>query len=253
MEIPAWVTIPKGGGKNLPLVVNIHGGPHVRAYQWTSWGRWPEAQFLASRGYVVLEPEPRGSQGWGRKHYYASFKQWGRAMQDDITDGALHLAKEGLVDRDRMCLHGASYGGYATLQGLVKEPDLWKCGSAFLAVSDLGLMQEIAYSDTMQLSDYYQGDFPVLVGDRSKDRALFDEVSPARNAARIKAPVLLAMGAADVRVPVAHGDRMRSALESAGKKVEYVIYPGEGHGFNRDEHVFDHYRRVEKFLAQHLK
>src|SRR5690606_18489349 len=89
MEIPAWVTIPRGGGRNLPLVVNIHGGPWVRGYSWSSgWGRWPEAQFLASRGYVVLEPEPRASTGYGRKHYFSSFKQWGLTMQDDITDGA---------------------------------------------------------------------------------------------------------------------------------------------------------------------
>jgi dipeptidyl aminopeptidase/acylaminoacyl peptidase len=253
MEVPAWVTIPKAGGKNLPLVVNIHGGPHVRAYHWTSWSRWPEAQFFASRGYVVLEPEPRGSRGWGRKHYTSSFKQWGLTMQDDITDGALHLVKEGLVDKDRMCLHGASYGGYATLQGLVKDPDLWKCGSAFVAVTDLGLMQEIQYSDTALLSDYYEAEFPRIVGDRSKDKAQFDRTSPARNAASIKAPLLLAMGSSDVRVPLAHGDAMRGAMERENKKLEYVVYTGEGHGFNKDENVFDFYRTLEKFFADNLK
>ena len=250
MEIPAWVTVPKGGGRNLPLVVNIHGGPWGRGYQWTSWGRWPEAQFLASRGYVVLEPEPRGSQGFGRKLFFSSFKQWGLAMQDDITDGAMHLVREGLVDKDRMCLHGGSYGGYATLQGLVKEPDLWKCGSAFVAVSDLGLMQEIVYSDTAILSDFYEEDFPHMVGDKDRDRAHFDRVSPARNAARIKAKLLMVMGSSDVRVPLAHGDAMRAAMEKAGKPLEYHVYVGEGHGFNKDENVFDHYRRVEKLLAE---
>ena len=255
MEIPAWVTIPKGGGKNLPLVVNIHGGPWGRSYSWTSvWqSRWPEAQYFASRGYVVLEPEPRGSTGWGRKHYASSFKQWGLTMQDDITDGALHLVKEGLVDRNRMCLHGGSYGGYATLQGLAKDPDLWKCGSAFVAVSDLGLMQEVTYSDTSILTDFLEEDFPHMVGDKDKDRALFDRVSPARNAGKFKAPLLLVMGSNDVRVPQVHGDTMRSNLDNAGKKVEYVVYPGEGHGFNRDENVVDFYTRVMKLFDSTLR
>ena len=254
MEIPAWITIPKGGGKNLPLVVNIHGGPWVRAYSWISWDRWPEAQFFASRGYVVLEPEPRGSLGWGRKHYTSSFKQWGQTMQDDITDGALHLVKEGLVDRNRMCLHGGSYGGYATLQGLVKDPDLWKCGSAFIAVTDLGMMQEVVYSDLNTIeNDFAAHDFPSMVGDKDRDRAMFDKVSPARNADKIKAPVLLVMGSSDVRVPQVHGDVMRSALESAGKKVEYVVYPGEAHGFNQDENVFDFYTRVMKLFDSTIK
>lgn len=250
MEIPAFVTIPKGGGKNLPLLVNIHGGPWGRAYYWASWGRWPEAQFFASRGYVVLEPEPRGSTGWGRKHYYSSFKQWGLTMQDDITDGALHLVKEGLVDRNRMCLHGGSYGGYATLQGLVKDPDLWKCGSALVAVSDLGLMQSEADSDISMFSDFLQEEFTILVGDKDKDRALFDKVSPARNADKIKAKLLLTMGSNDIRVPIGHGSAMNDAMVKAGKPIEYVIYPGEGHGYNMDENVFDQYRRTLKLLQE---
>lgn len=253
MEIPAWITIPKGGARNLPLVVNIHGGPRARVYSWAStWGR-PEAQFFASRGYVVLEPEPRGSTGFGRKHLASGDKQWGLAMQDDITDGALHLVKEGLVDKNRMCLHGASYGGYATLQGLVKDPELWKCGSAFVAVSDLGLMQTVAYSDTAQLSDYLDEEFTHWVGDKERDRALFDQVSPARNAGKIKAKLLLAMGSDDVRVVLAHGTAMKNAMESAGKPIEYVVYAGEAHGFNKSENVFDFYKRVEKLMAESLR
>jgi dipeptidyl aminopeptidase/acylaminoacyl peptidase len=250
MEIPAYVTIPKGGGKNLPLVVNIHGGPWLRAYHWTEWGRYPEAQFLASRGYVVLEPEPRGSLGWGRKHYFSSFKQWGGTMQDDITDGALHLVKEGLVDKERMCLHGGSYGGYATLMGLVKDPDLWKCGSALVAVSDLSLMQGTTESDTSQLTDFLQEEYTWRVGDSSRDRELFEKVSPARHADRIKAKLLLTMGGNDVRVPIAHGIAMKDAMINAGKPIDYVVYPGEGHGYNADENVFDQYRRSEKLFAE---
>ncbi|MBI3714653.1 MAG: S9 family peptidase, partial [Betaproteobacteria bacterium] len=139
LTIPAWVTIPKGTeGKNLPLIVNIHGGPNVRVYSDNPWAAsYTEAVFFANRGYVVLEPEPRASTGFGRKHLSSGYKQWGRAMQDDITDGVLYLIKQGIVDKNHVCLFGASYGGYATLQGLVKEPELFRCGIPWLAVSDL--------------------------------------------------------------------------------------------------------------------
>ena len=253
LEIPAWVTIPKGGGKNLPLIVNIHGGPWVRGYGGISWDRWPEAQFFASRGYVVLEPEPRGSTGYGLNHYRTSFKQWGQAMQDDITDGALYLASEGLVDKNRMCLHGGSYGGYATAMGLAKDPDLWKCGSPFVAVTDLFLFQNVPYSDISMFSFFFQKDFKKMVGDSNDDKEMFTKYSPALLADRVKAPVLITMGSADVRVPQVHGDSYVSALRSAGKKVEYVVYNGEGHGYNKDENVFDFYKRLEKFFAENLK
>ena len=250
MEIPAWVTIPNGSdGKNLPLVVHIHGGPWVRAYRDIQWGRWPDAQFLASRGYVVLEPEPRGSTGFGKKHYTASFKQWGLAMQDDITDGALHLVKEGIVDKSRMCLYGGSYGGYAALQGLVKDPELWRCGVALVAVTDLSLQQSVAWSDTSRRSDYLETDFKRYVGDKDRDRERFLQTSPAMNADKIKAPVLLAMGGLDERVPQIHGTAMRDAMRRAGKPMEYVVYSDEAHGFNKTENVVDFYTRVERFLA----
>jgi dipeptidyl aminopeptidase/acylaminoacyl peptidase len=253
MEIPAWVTIPKGTlGKNLPLVVHIHGGPRVRSYYGAQWGRG-EAQFLASRGYVVLEPEPRGSTGFGRKHDMAGHKQWGLSMQDDLTDGALHLVKEGIVDKNRMALFGGSYGGYATLQGMVKEADLFKAGVAYVAVSDLTLLQKVSWSDTARLSDYLQTDYRKLVGDSSADQSQFELTSPARNASKVKGPILLVMGSDDIRVPLIHGERMRDALKDAGKPVEWVVYKGEGHGFNKDENVIDFYTRIEKFLAANLK
>ena len=254
IEIPAWLTMPiNSDGKNLPLVVHIHGGPWVRSYSGIEWGRWPNAQFLASRGYAVLEPEPRGSTGFGRKHYTSSFKQWGLAMQDDITDGALHLVKEGIVDKKRMCLFGASYGGYATLQGLVKDPALWRCGVAYAAVTDLVLFQTVSWSDIARGSDFFETDFKRFVGDKDIDSEQFIKTSPARNADKIEAAVLLAMGHDDQRVPLIHGNSMRDAMEKAGKPIEYVVYAGEAHGFNKDENVNDFYTRIEKFLATHLK
>jgi len=253
MMIPAWVTVPKGGGANLPLVVHIHGGPNVRGYEGIDWGRWPDAQFLASRGYVVLEPEPRGSTGYGRKLLTAGFRQWGQAAQDDITDGALYLVKEGLVDKSRMCLYGASYGGYASAMGVVKDPDLWKCAAPSLAVTDLFALQSATYTDTARLGYYYQSTFKKVVGDPDADRDMMDRVSPARHADRVKAPVFIAAGSADMRVPLSQDAAFVAALRSAGKKVEYVVYNGEGHGFNKDENVFDYYHRLEKFLAENLK
>ena len=252
--IPAWVTTPiNSDGKNLPLVVHIHGGPWVRAYHGVQWGRWPTAQFLASRGYLVLEPEPRGSTGFGRQHYTSSFKQWGLTMQDDITDGAQHLVSEGIADKSRMCLFGASYGGYASLQGLVKDPDLWRCAVSYVAVTDLELKQTVSWSDAARGGDYIQTDMKRLVGDKDADREQFLKTSPAQNADKIKAAVLLAMGELDTRVPIIHGTTMKAAMDKAGRPIEYVTYRGEGHGFNKDENVHDFYTRVEGFLATHLK
>ena len=251
MVIPAWVTIPKASsGKNLPLIVHIHGGPHVRGYFPYAWGR-PDAQFLASRGYVVLEPEPRGSRGYGKEHYVKSFKQWGQAMQDDITDGALHLAREGIVDKNRMCLYGGSYGGYAAAMGLVKDPDLWKCGAPFVAVTDLFMLQKITWSDMTEFTP--TAGFKKVIGDSSADREMFARNSPALQASKIKAPVMLAMGSVDVRVPMAHGTALRDGIEAAGGKVDFIVYNGEAHGWNKDENVFDFYKRLEAFFAKHLK
>ena len=174
-------------------------------------------------------------------------------MQDDITDGALQLVKDGIADKGRMCLFGRSYGGYATLQGLVKDPDLWRCGIAYVAVTDLELHQTVAWSDTARLSDFYEADFKRYVGDKDRDREQFLKTSLAKNADKIKAPVLLVMGQDDQRVPLIHGQTMRNTMKKACKPVEYVVYVGEAHGFNKDENVNDFYTRIERFLATHLK
>jgi dipeptidyl aminopeptidase/acylaminoacyl peptidase len=252
LEIPAWLTIPAGSnGKNLPLIVNVHGGPTVRGYSGIQWGRWPEAQFFASRGYAVLEPEPRNSTGFGSKHFQVGLKKWGQTMQDDINDGALHLVKEGIADKGRMCIHGGSYGGYAAAMGAVRDPDLWRCASPFLAVTDLTLLMTAAESDAS--AEFLRTDIRKMIGDIDTERAMLERNSPLRLADRARAPILLAMGSDDRRVPIVHGNRFNDALVAAGKKVEYVVYPAEGHGFNKDENVFDFYRRLEKFFAENLK
>lgn len=251
-EIPAWLTLPNGtSGKNLPLLIDIHGGPWVHGFR---WGFDSEAQFFASRGYAVLQPEFRGSTGYGRWLYRSSFKQWGLAMQDDIADGAKWLIKEGIVNKDRICLYGGSYGGYATLWGLVKDPDFYKCGVAFVAVTDIGLVYDIAWSDTAQSSyKWLEYGARITIGDPDKDREKLMAVSPLYNVAKLKAPILLAYGAADERVPLKHGTEFREALDKNGKKYEWVVYDDEGHGFNKDDNRFDFYRRVDTFLKKYLQ
>jgi dipeptidyl aminopeptidase/acylaminoacyl peptidase len=252
LEIPAYLTLPKNSSdKKPPLVVIIHGGPFARGF---SWGFDTLAEFFASRGYAVLEPEFRGSEGYGWKLFSAGFKQWGLAMQDDITDGVEWLITQGLVDKDRVCLFGGSYGGYATLWGLIKTPDLYKCGVAYVAVTDISLMFDITWSDTARSSygflDYGAKD---LIGDPDKDADKFRSVSPLFNAEKLKAPVLLAYGAADQRVPIKHGHEFRAALAKYGKTYEWVVYDNEGHGFNKDENRFDFYRLVDAFLKKYLQ
>ena len=257
MEIPSYVTTPKGSaGKKLPLIVNIHGGPYVRGYDVMEWNDSQyamEARFFALRGYAVLEPEPRGSTGYGRNLFTGGFGKWGEAMQDDITDGVKHLIREGIVDPNRVCLYGGSYGGYATLQGLIREPDMFKCGLATVAVTDLELFQETTWSDIPVQYNSTQKWFAERVGDPKLDKDRLQRNSPLRNANKIKAPVLLIMGEAYDRVPLVHGTKMRDAMKTAGVPHEFHVYVGEGHGWRKQENIVDFYKRAEVFFAKHLK
>lgn len=255
LEIPAWVTIPKeSSGKNLPLVLHVHGGPWARSYGWNHWTRYAEAQFFASRGYAVLEPEPRSSTGFGKKHLKVGYRQWGEAMQDDLTDGVMQLVKDGIVDKNKVCIYGGSYGGYAALWGPIKDPDLYRCAIPWIAVSDLVLLQTATWSDLMDSGRMnWDPSFKARMGSAKDEKAMIEKVSPYLHANRIKSAMLLVMGSDDRRVPIDHGTRMKRALDNAGVKNEYVVYTGEGHGFNKDENVFDFFKRVEKFLAENLK
>jgi dipeptidyl aminopeptidase/acylaminoacyl peptidase len=249
LEIPAWITIPKGGkGKKLPMVVLVHGGPWVRGGTW----KWDaDSQFLASRGYVVLEPEFRGSEGYGWRHFRAGFKQWGLAMQDDVADGARWAIAQGIADPQRICIAGASYGGYATLMGLANDPDLYKCGVEWVGVSDIELMYSVTWSDFSQAWKEYG--MPKLVGDREKDAEQLKKTSPLLQAARIKQPLLMAYGGADSRVPIVHGVKMRDALKAGGNaNVEWVEYTEEGHGWSLVKNRVDFWTRVEKFLDKNI-
>jgi dipeptidyl aminopeptidase/acylaminoacyl peptidase len=249
-DLPVWVTTPPGkAAAPRPAVVLVHGGPWVRGGHW-QWDPMP--QFLASRGYVVIEPEFRGSEGYGMAHFEAGIRQWGLAMQDDVADALLWAVDKGLADGRRACIAGGSYGGYATLMGLVRHPDLYRCGAAWVAVTDPRLLFKwSAIGDSTDENRHF--DFPMLLGDPETDAARFEATAPVVQAARIKAPVLLAMGARDWRVPLEHGQRMRDALTDAGNPPEWILYNDEGHGWLTLANQVDFAQRLERFLAKHLK
>jgi len=249
-DIPGLLTLPANGAKNAPLVVLVHGGPFTRG---SHWGWKSETQFLASRGYAVLEPEFRGSVGYGGAHFKAGWKQWGLAMQDDIADGARWAVAQGYADPQRICIAGGSYGGYAVLMGLAKDPDLYKCGIDWAGVTDINVLYDNHWNFTSDLSDEWkQYGMPDLIGDRVKDAAQLKATSPIELAARIKAPLILAYGGADRRVPIAHGLRFRDAVAPYNKQVEWIAYQEEGHGWGLPKNRVDFWSRVEKFLDKHI-
>jgi dipeptidyl aminopeptidase/acylaminoacyl peptidase len=246
-EIPAYLTLPKGAGKNLPMVVLVHGGPWARGGH-LEWNR--TVQFLASRGYAVLQPEFRGSLGFGRAHFEAGWKQWGQAMQDDVADGARWAIAQGVADPKRICIAGASYGGYATLMGLIKNPELFRCGVDWVGVTDINLLYDLRFTNTSQEAKTYG--LPVLIGDQVKDAAMLKANSPLENAAKITQPLLLAYGGQDRTVPIEHGRKFYAAVKQTNPHVEWIEYPDEGHGWRYERTSLDFWSRVEKFLAQNL-
>jgi len=249
LDIPAWLTLPAGAERrNLPLVVLVHGGPNVRGRSW-DWD--PDTQFLASRGYAVLEPEFRGSTGYGWNLFHAGWKQWGLAMQDDVADGVKWAVAQGIVDPKRVCIAGASYGGYAVLMGLARDPDLYRCGIDWVGVTDINLMYTANWSDMSNAWKQYG--MPLLVGDPVTDAAQLKATSPVNLVAKIHAPILLAYGGKDKRVPIEHGERFRDALgKQPGAKVEWVVYDKEGHGWRALDTRIDFWTRVAHFLDANI-
>ena len=200
----------------------------------------------------MIEPEFRGSLGYGFHHFRAGFKKWAGPMQDDLVDALQWAVDRGLVDRSRVCIAGASYGGYATLMSLAKYPDTYRCGVAWLAVSDPRLLFTDSWSSDMP-AEARRYTMPEMIGDPVADADLLRDSAPVEHAKSIRAPLLMAFGSLDRRVPIEHGERMRDALRSAGRNPEYVVYEGEGHGFLKVENRIDFWTRVEKFLATNLQ
>jgi dipeptidyl aminopeptidase/acylaminoacyl peptidase len=244
--IHGYLTLPKGvQPKNLPVVVNPHGGPWARDV----WGYNSEVQFLANRGYAVLQMNFRGSTGYGKQYWQSSFKQWGKKMQDDVTDGVEWLKKEGIADSSRIAIYGGSYGGYTTLAAIAFTPDLFACAVDYVGVANL-----FTFMNT--IPPYwkpYLDQFHEMVGDPVKDSILLAEASPVLHADRIKAPLFIAQGANDPRVNKAESDQMVAALIKRGVEVEYMVKNDEGHGFHNQNNQFDFYGAMEKFLEKHLQ
>jgi len=250
LVIPAYMTVPNGARKNLPMVVLVHGGPYVRGGQWGFNG---SAQFLASRGYVVMEPEFRGSTGYGQKHYQSGWQQWGLNMQNDIADVTRWAIAEGIADPKRICIAGASYGGYATLMGLVNDPDLYQCGINWVGVTDLGLLHTGPSSFQSDLGESYKKHgMPTLIGEPVRDAVRYKATSPIQQASRIKQPVLMAYGALDRRVPFYHAEQFNDAVKATNKDVELIVYDDEGHGWFYLKNRIDFWTRVENFLDKHI-
>jgi dipeptidyl aminopeptidase/acylaminoacyl peptidase len=246
LTIQGYLTLPLGyEPKELPVVVNPHGGPWARDY----WGFNPEVQFLANNGYAVLQMNFRGSTGFGKEFWEASFKQWGRTMQDDITDGVNWLIDQGIADPERIAIYGGSYGGYATLAGLTLTPDLYAAGVDYVGVSNL-----FTFMNT--IPPYWKPMLDMLtemVGHPETDSLMLAEVSPVFHVDKIQAPLFVAQGANDPRVNKAESDQIVEALKARGVDVEYMVKDNEGHGFRNEENRFDFYRAMITFLDKHLK
>jgi len=239
-------------GERVPMVVHIHGGPWARADFWGGFGFGTrEGQLFASRGYAVLLPQFRGTTGLGTKLYTSSVRQFGKTMQEDIEDATDWAIKEGYADATRVCLSGASYGGYSTLMGLAKTPNKYKCGVAGLAVTDIELLLTSGWGDIPR-SEAGLKTWKAMAGDPDKDRDMLHAVSPVYLADRMKAPVLIYAGVDDIRVPLEQMKNMRAALEKEGKKVVWIQKDLEGHGFAKLENNVDLYTQVLKFLDENI-
>ncbi len=245
LTIHGYLSLPKGREpKNLPVVVNPHGGPWHRDV----WGYNPEVQLFANRGYAVLQVNFRGSTGYGRKFWEASFKQWGRTMQDDVTDGVKWLIAEGIADPERVAIYGGSYGGYSTLAGVAFTPDLYACGIDYVGVSNLfTFLKSIPPYWKPFLESMYE-----MVGHPEHDKELLTATSPVYHADKITAPLMVIQGAKDPRVNIDEADQIVNALKKRNIDVPYIVKENEGHGFSNEENRFEAYEAMEGFLAKHI-
>jgi dipeptidyl aminopeptidase/acylaminoacyl peptidase len=233
--------------KNLPIVVLPHGGPDARDKIDFDW----MAQFFANRGYAVLQPNYRGSSGYGRKFTEAGLHQWGLKMQDDITDGVKKLIADGIADPKRVCIVGGSYGGYAALAGAALTPDVYACAVSFAGISDLPRMlssDRARYGKNSHVTSFWKSRIGSAYDDSDQLRA----TSPARHADQIKCPVLLMHGEGDTTVPIEQSEIMADAMKSAGKNVEFIRFPGEDHYFNLADTRVRFLKETEAFLQKNI-
>ena len=242
LDVEVMLSVPHGSsGRNMPLIVHPHGGPFGIEDE---WGYDRDVQMMMAHGYAVLQVNFRGSGGYGKAFLEKGHKQWGLAMQDDLTDATRWAIQQGIADPNRICIYGASYGGYASLMAVAKEPDLYRCAVGYVGVYDLNMLW--GRGDISQSS--YGRDF--LSDALGKDQ--LDASSPTKLASRIKVPVFLAAGGADVRAPQSHSEAMARALRAAGKPVDEMYFATEGHGFVKKENQFAYYTKLFKFFEANL-
>lgn len=248
LEIPAYLTIPKGvEPRNLPVVVIPHGGPWAR----DTWGYDPYAQFLANRGYAVFQPNFRGSTGYGKAFLNAGNEEWGRgAMQHDITDGVKYLIQQGIADPERVGIFGISYGGYATLAGLAFTPELYQAGISYVGPSNIITLINAIPPYWVPIKRI----FTKRVGNPEdpEDKARLLRQSPLFAAKQIRAPLLVIQGANDPRVKKAESDQIVVALRELEQEVHYLVAPNEGHGFRREDNRLAVAVAIESFFARYL-
>ena len=248
LMLPVVVTHPAGAAPDqpLPTVLLVHGGPWVRGTD-LDWSAEP--QFLASRGYRVLEVDFRGSAGLGGKHFSAGWRNWGTTMQDDLADAVAWAGAQKLTDPARVCIYGASYGGYAALMNPIRYPDLYRCAISHVGVTDPVLLFSGNWTDISEQSRGYS--LKTLIGDPEADAERLREASPLHRVKELKLPVMIVQGRQDRRVEPVHADRFVSAARAAGVAVERHDYE-DGHGFYIPEYHADFLGKLEAFLARHL-
>lgn len=248
LKLAAYVTLPNTKvQKNLPLVLLPGELPWIRNGM---WGWDAEVQFLASRGYAVIQPEPRGVPGFGVRHLKAGIKQWGLAMQDDLADTVKWAVAEGIADPRRVCIAGSGYGGYAAMMGLIKTPELYRCGVNWSGITDLQAMFDRRWE---HIADAHAGlEMRKLVGDPDKDAAQFNATSPLHQAARLKSPLLLAYGEDDQRVPFSHGRKLYEALKPGNPHVEWLPYKPNMEDWRTRANRINLWTRIEAFLGKHI-
>ena len=246
LTVTAFLTLPPIESHRPPLIVMPHGGPigvtDTRQFS-------PEIQYLARSGYAILRVNFRGSGSQGAKFERAGRRQWGRGIEDDIEAAIGHVVASGKVDGDRICTHGASYGGYSALMLVVRRPDAYRCASSLMGVSDIALMFN---NDDVWLSEDSQSRMQEIVGDPEKDYAEQVEFSPVYNADKIRIPVLLAHGVWDRRVDWDHMIRMKLALELVGTPVRTIELRRTGHGFARRSDAIAYYKALRSFFVKHI-
>jgi dipeptidyl aminopeptidase/acylaminoacyl peptidase len=243
LVIPGYLTLPPGAqGKRVPLILHPHGGPYgIR----DEWGFDPEVQFYANRGFAVLQPNYRGSGGYGFKFLDAGRGEWGRKMQDDLTDAVKWAIDQGIADPDRVCISGASYGGYAALAGVTFTPDLYRCAINYVGVSDLAILNEHTFDAGRGTEEYFK---KWMGNDMESMRAR----SPINFVERIRVPTLHAYGENDPRVDIKHWKYLKAQLDKQHKVYEFVRVANEGHGFYKAENAVALYGAIEKFLDKYL-